>query len=102
MTDFTGAERAFCALTYDQTRSVAIAQRKFSAKFEKKSPTKKRIKKWHSNFVETGNITKSRKAPAPTVATLATASTFETHFNNNQHDSTSSISGIRYEAVIAA
>ena len=59
--DFTGAERDFCAL--NQTRSVTIAQRKFSTKFKKKSPTKKIIKKWHSNFVETGIIAKPRKAP---------------------------------------
>ena len=70
---FTDAERAFCTLTYDQTQSVTIAQRKFSTKFKKKSPTKKTIKKWHSNFVKTGNITKPRKAPVPTVVTLATA-----------------------------
>ena len=37
--------------------------------------------------METGNITKPRKAPAPTVATLATASTVNTHFDNNQPNS---------------
>ena len=55
--NFTGAER--------QTGSVTIAQGKLSIKFKKKSPTKKTIKKWHSYFAETGNITKPRKIPAP-------------------------------------
>ena len=43
--DFTGAEEAFCTMTYDHTRSVTITQRKFSTKFKKKSPKNKTIKK---------------------------------------------------------
>ena len=75
--DFAGAEQAFCTLTYDQTRSVTIAQKIFN-KVKKKNllGTKKNVKKWHFKFVAT-------------VATLATAHMFKTHFDNNQHDSVS-------------
>ena len=55
--------------------------------FQQKIYYKENYQKWHSNFLETGNITKHRKAPAPTVATHATALTVKTHYDNNQHDS---------------
>ena len=64
---FTGEEQAFCTLQFEASRSIKTTMRKFSSKFKKKSPSNKSIKKWHSNFVKTGQCTTPRKAPLPTV-----------------------------------
>lgn len=85
--EFTGDQRAFCSITYEQTKSTTATKRKFTTKFKKKSPTKDTIKKWHSTFMNTGNSTTPRKAPAPTVTTPQAATAIDKHFEDYPNES---------------
>ena len=82
---FTGEERVFCTLQFEATRSIKTTMRKFTSKFKKKFSSNRSIKKWHSNFVNTGNSTTPRKAPTPTVCTPEAAAAISEHFEEIQH-----------------
>ena len=82
---FTGEEREFCTMHFEATRSIKMTMIKFTRKFKKMSPSNKSIKKWHSNFVNTGNSTTARKAPPPTVCTAEAAEAISRHFKENPH-----------------
>ena len=87
---FTGEERIFCTLQFEAIRSIRTTMRKFTSKIRKKFSSNISIKKWHSNFVNTGNSTTSRKAPPPTVWTPETVAVISEYFEENHRKITAS------------
>ena len=49
------SEKAFCVLTFHESRSVTIVQRQFpTTKFGKEPPSDNSIRRWYAQFQETG------------------------------------------------
>jgi len=62
-----GSEKAFCVLTFHESRSVTIVQRQFRTKFEKQPPSDNSIRRWYAQFQETGCVCKRKSTGRPSV-----------------------------------
>lgn len=49
-------EKAKLVCWFEETHSLAMAARRFRAEFGKEPPKLDTIRKWHRQFMETGNI----------------------------------------------
>uniref|UniRef100_A0A7E4UMJ0 DUF4817 domain-containing protein n=1 Tax=Panagrellus redivivus TaxID=6233 RepID=A0A7E4UMJ0_PANRE len=49
-------ERAKLVCWFEETHSLAMAARRFRAEFGKEPPKLETIKKWHTQFMETGSV----------------------------------------------
>ena len=62
-----GSEKAFCALTFHECRSVTIVQWQFRTKFGKEPPSHNSIRRWYAQFQETGCVCKRKSTGRPSV-----------------------------------
>jgi hypothetical protein len=63
----SGYHKAFCVLDFDTDRSVVSVQRHFRTKFGRDPPSGKSIRKWYSQFQDTGCIFKRKSTGRPSI-----------------------------------
>jgi len=62
-----GSEEAFFVLKFHESRSVTIVQRHFRTKFGKQPQSDNSIRRWYTQFQETGCVCKRKSTGMPSV-----------------------------------
>ncbi|KAE9550839.1 hypothetical protein FO519_005943 [Halicephalobus sp. NKZ332] len=70
-------EKAKLVCWFEETHSLAMAARRFRAEFGKEPPKLESIKKWHAQFMETGNVaSEGASVSSPLATRYSTVSRF--------------------------